>query len=29
MAESMMGKEEACLSNKQKKKIKVKECDRP
>ena len=27
MAESMMGEEEACLSNKQKKKIQVKECD--
>ena len=28
MAESKMGKEEACLNNKQKKKIQVKECDR-
>jgi len=27
MAKSMMGEEEACLSNKQKKKIQVKECD--
>ena len=28
MAESKMGEEEACLNNKQKKKIQVKECDR-
>ena len=27
MAESMMGEEEACLNNKLKKKIQVKECD--
>ena len=27
MAESKMGEEEACLNNKQKKKIQVKECD--